>query len=449
MEFVPHAYQKETARKMIELPAVGAFLQMGQGKTATTLMALKDLLYDYVSISKVLVIAPKKVAEDTWQAEGRKWDDFRDLRFSTVMGTPKERRMALEADADIYVINRENVKWLCELYKYRLPFDALVVDESTSFKNHQAVRFKALKKCLGRFKKRIILTGTPRPNTLMDLWAQVYLLDGGQRLGKTITAYRRTYFVPEKQYQGVVYSYKCRNKECEKAIYDKIRDICFTLKDGYKEIPAEDNFIYVQLPDKAKKNYMQMLKEQVLSLGDEEITALSAAAVSNKLLQMANGAIYDKDGRYTEIHDAKLEALEEIYEANKPLLVFYSYKSDLERIRKKFPEARTLDSAGDVDAWNRGEIPLLLAHPASAGYGLNLQDGGSTIVWFGLTWSLEQYQQANARLKRQGQKHQVIIHHLIARGTIDEQVMKAIRSKAEGQVAMMEAVRMLKETIHG
>lgn len=449
MEFVPHAYQKEIARKMIELPAVGAFLQMGQGKTATTLMALKDLLYDYVSISRVLVIAPKKVAEDTWQAEGRKWDSFRGLRFSTVMGTPKERRMALAADADIYVINRENVKWLCELYKYRLPFDALVVDESTSFKNPRAVRFKALKKCLGRFKKRIILTGTPRPNTLMDLWAQLYLLDGGERLGKTITAYRREYFVPEKQYQGIVYSYKCRNKACEKAIYDKIRDICFTLKEGYKEIPEENNFIYVQLPEKAKRNYMQMLKEQVLSLGDEEITALSAAAVSNKLLQMANGAIYDKDGQYTEIHDAKLEALEEIYEANKPLLVFYSYKSDLERIRKKFPEARTLDSAEDVGAWNRGEIPLLLAHPASAGYGLNLQDGGSTIVWFGLTWSLEQYQQANARLKRQGQKHQVIIHHLIARGTIDEQVMKAIRSKAEGQAAMMEAVRMLKENMHG
>lgn len=449
MEFVPHAYQKEIAQKMIDLPAVGAFLQMGQGKTATTLMALKDLLYDYVSISRVLVIAPKKVAEDTWQAEGRKWDSFRGLRFSTVMGTPKERRMALAADADIYVINRENVKWLCELYKYRLPFDALVVDESTSFKNPQAVRFKALKKCLGRFKKRIILTGTPRPNTLMDLWAQLYLLDGGERLGKTITAYRREYFVPEKQYQGIVYSYKCRNKACEKAIYDKIRDICFTLKEGYKEIPSENNFIYVQIPERAKKNYIQMMKEQVLSLGDEEITALSAAAVSNKLLQMANGAIYDKDGQYTEIHDAKLEALEEIYEANKPLLVFYSYKSDLERIRKKFPEARTLDSAEDVDSWNRGEIPLLLAHPASAGYGLNLQDGGSTIVWFGLTWSLEQYQQANARLKRQGQKHQVIIHHLIARGTIDEQVMKAIRSKAEGQAAMMEAVRMLKETIHG
>lgn len=422
---------------------------MGQGKTATTLMALKDLLYDYVSISRVLVIAPKKVAEDTWQAEGRKWDSFRGLRFSTVMGTPKERRMALAADADIYVINRENVKWLCELYKYRLPFDALVVDESTSFKNPQAVRFKALKKCLGRFKKRIILTGTPRPNTLMDLWAQLYLLDGGERLGKTITAYRREYFVPEKQYQGIVYSYKCRNKACEKAIYDKIRDICFTLKEGYKEIPSENNFIYVQIPERAKKNYIQMMKEQVLSLGDEEITALSAAAVSNKLLQMANGAIYDKDGQYTEIHDAKLEALEEIYEANKPLLVFYSYKSDLERIRKKFPEARTLDSAEDVDSWNRGEIPLLLAHPASAGYGLNLQDGGSTIVWFGLTWSLEQYQQANARLKRQGQKHQVIIHHLIARGTIDEQVMKAIRSKAEGQAAMMEAVRMLKENMHG
>lgn len=447
MEFVPHAYQKEIARKMIELPAVGAFLQMGQGKTATTLMALKDLLYDYVSISRVLVIAPKKVAEDTWQAEGRKWDSFRGLRFSTVMGTPKERRMALAADADIYVINRENVKWLCELYKYRMPFDALVVDESTSFKNPRAVRFKALKKCLGRFKKRIILTGTPRPNTLMDLWAQLYLLDGGERLGKTITAYRREYFVPEKQYQGIVYSYKCRNKACEKAIYDKIRDICFTLKEGYKEIPSENNFIYVQLPERAKKNYIQMMKEQVLSLGDEEITALSAAAVSNKLLQMANGAIYTEDGGYKEIHDAKLEALEEIYEANKPLLVFYSYKSDLARIRKKFPEARTLDTAEDVNAWNRGEIPLLLAHPASAGYGLNLQDGGSTIVWFGLTWSLEQYQQANARLKRQGQKNQVIIHHLIARGTIDEQVMKAIKSKAEGQAAMMEAVRMLRTKI--
>ena len=418
---------------------------MGQGKTATTLMALKDLLYDYVSISKVLVIAPKKVAEDTWQAEGRKWDSFRGLRFSTVMGNPKERRKALQADADIYVINRENVKWLCELYKYRLPFDALVVDESTSFKNPQAVRFKALKKCLGRFKKRIILTGTPRPNTLMDLWAQLYLLDGGERLGKTLTAYRREYFVPEKQYQGIVYSYKCRNKACEKAIYDKIRDICFTLKEGYKEIPSENNFIYVQLPERAKKNYIQMMKEQVLSLGDEEITALSAAAVSNKLLQMANGAIYTEDGGYKEIHDAKLEALEEIYEANKPLLVFYSYKSDLARIRKKFPEARTLDTA--EDAWNRGEIPLLLAHPASAGYGLNLQDGGSTIVWFGLTWSLEQYQQANARLKRQGQKNQVIIHHLIARGTIDEQVMKAIKSKAEGQAAMMEAVRMLRTKI--
>lgn len=443
MEFVPHTYQTEIAKKMIELPAVGAFLQMGQGKTATTLMALKELLYDYVSISKVLVIAPKKVAEDTWQAEGRKWDSFKNLRFSTVMGTPRERRRALIKDADIYVINRENVKWLCELYNYKLPFDALVVDESTSFKNHRAVRFKALKKCLGCFKKRIILTGTPRPNTLMDLWAQLYLLDNGQRLGKTITAYRRKYFVPEKQYQGIVYSYRPRSKECEDEIYNRINDICFTLKDGCKEIPSEDNFIYVQLPEEAKKSYIHMLREQVLELGDEEITALSAAAVSNKLLQAANGAVYNEDGAYREIHDAKLEALAEIYEANKPLLVFYSYKSDLERIKKKFPEARTLDTAEEVNAWNRGEIPLLLAHPASAGYGLNLQDGGSTIVWFGLTWSLEQYQQANARLKRQGQKHPVIIHHLIAKGAIDEQVMRAIKNKAKGQDAMLAAVQML------
>lgn len=445
MKYVPHPYQEAVKNHILNHPGAGVFLDMGLGKTVITLSAIMEAAFDELSVSKILIVAPKRVAESTWQDEMRKWDCFEGLTVSTVLGDRRQRIRALERKADVYIINRENVVWLVEYYKYKPPFDMLVVDESTSFKDSATRRWKNLRKVRGRFKRIVILTGTPRPNSLMDLWAQVYLLDGGQRLGRTITEYRNNYFVPDQRNGMTVYNYRIRNEAAEKEIYDKISDICISLKaEDYKTMPDRipPVVVPVRLDAKAREAYKEMEREQILALKGEEITAFSAAAVSNKLLQLANGAVYTEDGKTIEVHRAKLDALKEIAECGQSLLVFYSYRSDLARIQREFPKARMLRSAEDIKDWNAGKVEMLLAHPASAGYGLNLQAGGHIIVWFGLTWSLEQYQQANARLARQGQKEPVIIHHLVAEGTIDERVMDALKNKEKGQEAMMRAITL-------
>lgn len=410
-----------------------------------TLTAIQNLIYDSFEVRKVLIVAPRKVAESTWQDEARKWGHL-DLKFSTVLGSARQRETALRADADCYVINRENVVWLCKYYKFDLPFDMLVIDESSSFKNPMAKRFRALRKCRGCFRRVVILTGTPAPNTLIDLWSQVYLLDGGAALGQTITGYRDRYFVPDKRSGYIVYSYKLKSAQAEKDIHAAIEPLCMSLKAAdYIRMPDRiDNVIRVELPEKARKIYDDMARDLVLGVGEpNEITATSAAALSNKLLQMANGRVYTDEGAVVDIHTAKIEALQEIVEANegKPILVFYAYRHDLAGLKNHFPESRCLTGPEDLREWNAGRIPMLLAHPASTAYGLNLQAGGHIIVWFGLTWSLEHYQQANARLYRQGQERPVVIHHLVAKGTVDEHVMKALSTKAAGQEALLEAMK--------
>lgn len=416
----------------------------GLGKTVSTLMAIESLIYDRLEVKKVLLIAPKKVAESTWSQEAAKWAQTRNLRISQVLGSAKDREHALQVDADIYVMNRENVIWLCDKYKGKpLPFDMLVIDESSSFKNPQAKRFKALKR--HAFDRVVLLTGTPAPNTLMDLWPQIYLLDKGERLGRTITEYRRRYFRPDKTNGHVVFSYAL-NPGADSQIYGRITDICMSLKaKDYLTLPDRiDNVIEVVMSDSEKEKYKIMEKEHVLGLGQEnEISALNAASVANKLLQMANGYVYDDEGNLVHIHDQKIDRLKELVDVNegKPMLVFYNYKHDLAAIKEAFPQATELTDDNDVADWNKGNIQMLLAHPASAGYGLNLQAGGHIIVWYGLTWSLEQYQQANARLHRQGQTEPVIVHHLVTKGTMDEQVMRSLSRKEESQDALLEAIK--------
>lgn len=416
----------------------------GLGKTVSTLMAIESLIYDRLEVKKVLLIAPKKVAESTWSQEASKWSQTQNLRISQVLGSAKDREQALRADADIYVMNRENVIWLCDKYKGKpLPFDMLVIDESSSFKNPQAKRFKALKR--HTFDRVVLLTGTPAPNTLMDLWPQIYLLDKGERLGRTITEYRRRYFRPDKTNGHVVFSYAL-NPGADSQIYGRITDICMSLKaKDYLTLPDRiDNVIEVVMSDSEKEKYKTMEKEHVLGLGQEnEISALNAASVANKLLQMANGYVYDDEGNLVHIHDQKIDRLKELVDVNegKPMLVFYNYKHDLAAIKEAFPKATELSDDNDVADWNKGKIQMLLAHPASAGYGLNLQAGGHIIVWYGLTWSLEQYQQANARLHRQGQTEPVIVHHLVTKGTMDEQVMRSLSRKEESQDALLEAIK--------
>lgn len=447
MEFHPHEYQKIVMRHIESHAGSGVFLGMGLGKTSIVLAVIMREMYDEFRVNKVLIVAPKRVAESTWQDEAAKWDCFQGLTFSAVLGNRKNRIAALSRQADIYVTNRENVKWLMEYLGWKPDFDMLVLDESTSFKDASTMRWKALRKVRSMFKQIVLLTGTPRPNSLMDLWAQLYLIDGGIRLGRTLTEYRNNYFLPDKRNGMTVFSYKIRDDRAEREIYKRISDVCISLKaDDYKDIPDKlpPVIVKVHLDDQSRTRYRELERECVTEIEGSEITALSAAAVSNKLLQLANGAVYDNDGKTIEVHGAKIDALKEIVEDcnGNPVLVFYSYKSDLERIKRAFPYAKSLDSADDIRDWNSGKIRMLLAHPASAGYGLNLQAGGHIIVWFGLTWSLEQYQQANARLERQGQTDPVIIHHLVAEGTMDENVMSALARKDIGQKAMMDAVKL-------
>lgn len=408
-----------------------------------TLSAIFDLILDSFQIRKVLVIAPLRVARDTWPAEIEKWDHLQGLTYSVVVGGEQERKAALMQKADIYIINRENVDWLVNRSGLPFDYDMVVIDELSSFKSHRAKRFKSLMKVRPLVKRIVGLTGTPSSNGLMDLWAEFRLLDMGQRLGRFIGRYREDYFVPDKRNQQIVFSYKPR-PGAEEAIYRQISDITISMKNtDYLKLPElVTNEISVKLSQKEMDYYQTLQRELVLPLEGQEIDAVNAAALSNKLLQMAGGAVYGENGAVVQMHDRKLDALEDLIEAatGKPVLVAYWFKHDLERILNRFP-AEKLDSAGSIKRWNEGKIPLAVIHPASAGHGLNLQAGGSTLIWFSLTWSLELYQQTNARLWRQGQKNTVVIHHIITKDTIDEDVIRSLKRKDKTQTALIEAVK--------
>ncbi|AKA68529.1 SNF2-related protein [Clostridium scatologenes] len=447
MKFKPWNYQEYAINHMIDHEASGLFLDMGMGKTVSTLTAVDELLFLGL-VYKVLVIAPLRVAEDTWSTEVEKWDHLKHLKISKILGTKKDRERALMKNADIYVTNRENVDWLVNECFGKWMFDMVVIDELSSFKSSKAKRFRSLRKVRPYFKRIVGLTGTPAPNSLIDLWPQIYLLDGGKRLGKTIGSYREQYFTPGNRNQFVVYNWNLKEGAAE-AIENKISDICVSMKaKDYLNLPERiDNLIEINLPETAIKKYKELEKDLVLELDKNDITAANAAVLTNKLLQMSNGAIYSENHDVVEIHEEKLKALLEIIEASngKPVLVFYSFKHDFDRIvdflKSKKLKAVGLKDSKDIKKWNNGEIPILLIHPASAGHGLNLQYGGNIVVWFGLTWSLELYQQANARLYRQGQKETVIINHIIAKGTVDEDVMKALGNKEVNQNILLEAVK--------
>ncbi|MFZ3578822.1 DEAD/DEAH box helicase [Virgibacillus sp. DJP39] len=446
MIYKPYQYQAYAANWIIEKKKSALFLEMGMGKTISTLTAILDLMYDHFDVAKVLVIAPLRVASTTWEEEVKKWDHLKTLRISKVLGSEKQRVAALYNKADIYIINRENVTWLVDWFDTDWPFDMVVIDELSSFKSSKAKRFKSLKKVRPLIKRFVGLTGTPAPNGLIDLWPQIYLLDGGERLGRTVTGYREKYFLPDQRNQMMVYTWKLK-QGAEDAIYEKLSDVCVSMKaEDYLELPDRiDNTILVELPKKAKEQYEMLEKELILSIADTDVLAGSAAVLANKLLQMANGAVYDENKEVKHIHDEKLKALDELIEAagGKPVLIFYGYQHDKDRILNHLKKAkpRLLQSDGDIKDWNSGKVNILLAHPASAGHGLNLQAGGNIIIWFGLNWSLELYQQANARLHRQGQKETVIIHHILAKDTIDERVMKALEDKDTSQAALIEAVK--------
>lgn len=442
MKYKPHNYQQFATDFILNQSICCLMLDMGLGKTVITLTALWQLAMDSFDVSRVLVIAPKRVAEDTWPKELAKWEHLTGLTSSLVLGSAAERKAALQKKAFLYIINRENVAWLVKNHYW--DFDMVVIDELSSFKSNKAERFKAMKKVRPMVTRIVGLTGTPAPNTLLDLWPQMYLMDMGQRLGRFIGGFRDRFFLPDKRNREIIYSYKPR-EGAEDAIYALISDICISMKAAdYLDMPERiDNRIEVSMSPKERKLYDDFQKDMVLSIDDEELDAANAASLSNKLLQMANGAVYGEDKKVIPIHDRKLDALEDLVEAanGKPLLVAYWYKHDLQRIKARFKNARCIDTAKDIDDWNAGQIPLALIHPASAGHGLNLQDGGCTIVWFGLTWSLELYQQLNARLWRQGQKHTVVIHHIVTKGTHDEDVMRALENKDTRQSALIEAVR--------
>lgn len=413
-----------------------------------TLTAINELKFYRFQVCKVLVIAPKKVAEGTWQKECQKWDHLQHLRVSTVLGSEKQRMAALNAMADIYIINRENVTWLVDLYRCDWPFDMVVVDEFSSFKSHSAKRFKSLAAVRPHINRFVGLTGTPSPNSLMDLWSQVYLLDGGERLEKRFGGFRDRYFRPGARNGYVVYEYKLRDG-AEQTILSKISDICISMKaEDYLTLPdcIEDE-VPVVLDNQARKAYNTLERQMVLELDDDDLTVTSAAALSNKLIQIANGALYDANRGVHEIHSAKIDALMELLESlnGKPALLFYSFQHDkwriLEALRKTKLRVRTLNSVADQDTWNAGEVDVLLAHPASCAYGLNLQQGGNHIVWFGLPWNYEQYVQANKRLHRQGQTEKVIVHHLVVQDSRDEDVMKALGKKEKAQDYVLESLK--------
>lgn len=448
MIYKPHKYQEYATEFILDHPEAAIFLDCGLGKTIISLTAIEELLFDRFDIHKVLIIAPLRVARTTWPSEIRKWNHTGYLKYSVITGTAAERLAAMRADADIYIVNRENVQWLVEKSGMPFDYDMIVIDELSSFKSSQAKRFRSLMKVRPTASRVIGLTGTPASNTLMDLWAEFRLLDMGRRLGKFLSGYRANYFLPDRMNGYIVYSYKLQ-PGAEDRIYDAINDITISMKaTDYLPMPEKvEANLEVEMSDDEKQIYKEMKKDLVLSLPDGEITAANAASLSNKLLQLANGAVYTDDGAVMHVHNQKLDALEDLIEAanGKPVLIAYWYKHDLLRISERLAKMGVgydlVSSDDSIKRWNRGEIPVGLIHPSS-GHGLNLQDGGSTIIWFGLTWSLELYQQTNARLWRQGQKDKtVVVQHIITKGTIDERVAKALASKNAGQAALIDAVK--------
>lgn len=448
-DFKPHSYQAYSIQRMIDTPYIGAFLDMGLGKTAITLTALHSLKYERFCIRKALVIAPKKVAESTWTKERDKWNHLKDLRMSIVLGSEKQRLEALSTNADIYIINRENTKWLVDYYKHNWPFDVVVLDESSSFKNPQAGRFKALKAVRPKIQRLIELTGTPSPKGLIDLWAQIYLLDGGKRLGRTISVYRDIFFVPDKRNRTTIFSYAPK-EGAEDAIYKSISDICISMKaEDYLSLP---DLIYddipVKLDSKAQKAYDQLERDMLLEVDDDLVTANTAASLTGKLLQLCNGAVYDEDGAVVPIHDCKIDVLLETIEQlnGQHTIIYYHFQHDRDRILDALSRSnltiRVYKDAKEETDWNDGKIDVLLAQPSSCGYGLNLQDGGHHIIWFGLTWNLEEYQQANKRLHRQGQLYPVIVHRLITQGGTDEDVIHSLESKDNVQESLLSALKV-------
>lgn len=443
MKYEPHSYQRYAIEYIKEHPISAILLDMGLGKTSITLSAVSDLLFDSFEVSKVLVIAPLRVAKTTWKDEIQKWEHLNILEYSIITGTEAERLSALNKQADIYIINRENIQWLVDKSGIEFYFDMVVIDELSSFKSWQSKRFKAFMKVRPRVKRIVGLTGTPSSNGLMDLFAEFKILDMGERLGRFIGQYRNTYFSPDKRNGQVIYSYKPL-PFAEKEIYNKISDITISMKaKDYLKMPELiTNNVEVEMSCKELKLYNKLKSDMIIDIDGKELDAPNAAALSNKLLQMANGAVYDDNKAVVEIHSQKLDALEDLIEAanGKPVLVAYWYKHDKDRIMQRF-QAEEINTSADIDKWNKGEMSVALIHPASAGHGLNLQQGGSTIVWFGLTWSLELYQQLNARLYRQGQKETVVIHHIITKDTIDENVIKALEKKDLSQNSLIEAVK--------
>ena len=443
MRYVAHNYQNYAKDFILAHKVSALFLDCGLGKTITTLTAINELMYDSFEISKVLIIAPLRVAQSTWKEEIEKWDHLNLLRYSIAVGDEKERLKALKQNSDIYIINRENVDWLVTKSGIDFNFNMLIIDELSSFKSHTSKRFKSLLKIRPYFERVVGLTGTPSSNGLMDLWAEFRVLDLGERLGRYITHYRNEYFLPDKRNGAVIFSYKPQ-PNAEERIYRRLADMTISMKSTeYLKMPELIlNELEINLDEEDQMKYKKFKKEMVMTIQEKEIDAINAASLSNKLIQLANGSIYDEDKKFYEVHNKKLDKLEEIIESanGKPVLVAYWFKADKERIEKRF-KVREIKTADDIKQWNMGMINLALIHPASAGHGLNLQSGGFTLVWFSLTWSLELYQQTNARLYRQGQKDTVVIHHLITKNTIDEDIMKSLKRKDKTQEALMKAVK--------
>ena len=456
--FVPHKYQTDCINFVLEHEFCGLFLDMGLGKTVITLTAIQKLKFERWSVGRCLVIAPKKVAEATWRKECVKWRHLESLRISTVLGNERERLAALAREADVYVINRDNVQWLVKHVGLRWPFDCVVLDESSSFKNPRAQRFRALKAVRPKIRRLIELTGTPAPDGLTDLGSQIYLLDGGKRLGRTISVYRDMYFLPDKRNGYQVWSYQLK-PGADKVIFGEIADICVSMKaEDYLSLPdCITDVIPVKLDNAAQKVYDKLERDQLLQVAEDDwVTAGTAGVLTGKLLQLCDGAVYDENGTVHELHGCKLEAfLETLEQINEPVLVFYQFQHDRERLLKALarvasrPRVRVYADARDEEAWNAGEVDVLLAHPASCGYGLNLQKGGHHIVWFGLTWNLEHFQQANKRLHRQGQERPVFVHILAVEGGVDEDVIKSLSGKERAQEALLAALKAKWEKAKG
>lgn len=452
--YQPLSHQERAAEHILDNDSAGLFIDMGLGKTVTTLTALSRLIHDRFEVNKVLIIGPKFVCSDTWPKEIVKWEHTRCLSFVNLAGkTERQRRQLLERDADIYIINKELVDWIVALYGASWPFDTVVIDELSTFKNHRSVRFKALRLALPYTRRVIGLTGTPVPKNILDLWAQLYLLDRGERLGKKFTEYREAYFKPNQRKGHIVYNYKLTNDSSADLIYEKINDICISMRAAdYLQLPERiDRYIKIELGAMDAKNYKTFERDQILQLQGEEITALSAGVLTNKLVQFCNGAVYTTKPQYIEVNKIKLEALQDIVEAadGHPVLVFYSFLSDKVRIAEALKKYNVVDlkEKGAIDRWNRKEIAVGLAHPASMGHGVNLQAGGNIIVWFGVPWSLELYQQANARLHRMGQTQAVIIHHLTIANSVEDDILAALAEKEDGQERLLNALKVRVRTV--